>query len=31
VTLQTDHADSAKHHVDDCVDMHGEVHTSPGG
>jgi cobalt-zinc-cadmium efflux system protein len=31
VTLQTDHADAPGHRVDDCADMHGEVHTSPGG
>jgi cobalt-zinc-cadmium efflux system protein len=29
VTLQTDHADAPGHRVDDCADMHGEVHTSP--
>lgn len=31
VTLQTDHADTPGHRVDDCADMHGEVHTSPAG
>ena len=31
VTLQTDHADAQTHLVGDCVDMHGEVHTSPSG
>ena len=31
VTLQTDHAESPKHVAGDCVDMHGQVHTSPSG
>lgn len=33
VTLQTDHADAPgpyMHRADECADMHGEVHTSPG-
>jgi cobalt-zinc-cadmium efflux system protein len=29
VTLQADHADSARHHAEDCVDAHGEIHFSP--
>jgi cobalt-zinc-cadmium efflux system protein len=29
VTLQADHADSALHHAEDCVDAHGEIHFSP--
>jgi cobalt-zinc-cadmium efflux system protein len=30
VTLQTDHAESAQHGLERCVDMHGAVHTNAG-